>query len=99
MMLDAEAVIEAELVAQRKLAPQLLVALVRRHAGLGPDVRKVREFHSIIPDAIGGEDTRWREGQVRHPWWPASARRHTTHYDNTFDHNIFHRCANRSGYG
>ncbi len=36
MMLDAEAVVEAEVVAERKLAPELLVALVRGHVGLAP---------------------------------------------------------------
>ena len=47
MMLDAERVVEAELVAQREFAPELLVALVRRHAGLGPDVGEMREFHEV----------------------------------------------------
>src|ERR1700726_2992855 len=47
MMLDAERMIEAELVAQGELAPELFVALVRRHAGLGPDMGKMREFHGV----------------------------------------------------
>src|SRR5580692_9321993 len=45
MMLDAERIIEAELVARGQFAPQLLVTLMRRHPGLGPDVGEVREFH------------------------------------------------------
>ena len=47
MMLDAERVVEAELVAQLQFAPQLLVALVRRHSGLGPDVGEMRELHRV----------------------------------------------------
>ena len=50
MMLDAEAVVEAEVVAERKLAPELLVALVRGHVGLAPDMGEVGEFHrGVIP--------------------------------------------------
>jgi hypothetical protein len=49
MMLDAERMIEAERVAQLQLAPQLLVALMRRHSGLGPDMGEVGEFHAAIP--------------------------------------------------
>ena len=45
MMLDAERVVETKLVAQRELTPQLLVALVRRHSGLAPDMGEMREFH------------------------------------------------------
>jgi hypothetical protein len=45
MMLDAERMVEAELIAQRQLAPELLVASVRRHAGLGPDVGEMGKFH------------------------------------------------------
>src|SRR5215467_12378933 len=41
MMLDAETVIEAKLVAQPKLAPQLLIALVRIHSWLSPDMREM----------------------------------------------------------
>ena len=44
-MLDAEAVIEAELVAQHELAPQLLVALRRRHAGLAPNMGEMGKLH------------------------------------------------------
>jgi len=40
-------VIEAELVAQFELVPELLVTLMRRHSGLGPDVGEVGEFHGI----------------------------------------------------
>ena len=47
VMLDAKGMIEAELVAQLQLTPQLFVALMRRHARLGPDVRKMREFHRL----------------------------------------------------
>jgi hypothetical protein len=46
MVLDTEAEIEAEFVAKNKLAPQFLVALVRRHSGLGPDMAEVSEFHA-----------------------------------------------------
>jgi hypothetical protein len=45
MMFDAEAVIEPEFVTQLKLAPQLLVTLVRIHARLTPDMRKMSELH------------------------------------------------------
>jgi hypothetical protein len=45
MMLDAERLVEAEFVAQCELAPKLLIARVRRHPGLGPDVGEVGEFH------------------------------------------------------
>jgi hypothetical protein len=47
MVLDAERVIEAGLVAHRKLTPELLIALMRRHAGLRPNVGEVRELHRI----------------------------------------------------
>src|SRR5262249_7944827 len=49
VMLDAEREVVAELVAQLQCAPQFLVALVRGHAGLGPDVREVRELHCGLP--------------------------------------------------
>ena len=52
-MLDAERMVEAKFVAERKLAPQLLVTLVRRHAGLGPDMGEVGEFHVIMLLASG----------------------------------------------
>src|ERR1700722_5432206 len=52
MMLDAERMIEPDLVAQFQLAPELLVALMRRHAGLGPDMGKVREFHEATAGSI-----------------------------------------------
>jgi hypothetical protein len=45
MMFDAEAVIEPEFVTQLKLAPQLLVTLVRIHAWLTPDMGKMGELH------------------------------------------------------
>ncbi len=47
MMLDAEAEVEAELVAELQFAPELLVALVRGHAGLAPDVGEMGEFHVV----------------------------------------------------
>jgi hypothetical protein len=47
MMLDTKRVVEAEFVAQLQLAPQLLVTLLRRHSGLGPDVGEMGEFHGI----------------------------------------------------
>ncbi len=53
MMLDAKRIIEAEPVAQFELAPQLLITLMRRHAGLGPDVGEVREFHSVTLLTVG----------------------------------------------
>ena len=50
MMLDTEAIVEAEVVAERKLAPELFVALVRGHVGLAPDMGEVGEFHGeVIP--------------------------------------------------
>ena len=52
MMLDAERLVEAKFVAQLQLAPELLVALVRRHAGLGPDVGKVGKFHEITSSMV-----------------------------------------------
>ena len=47
MMLDAKGVVEPDLVAHCELAPELLIALMRRHAGLGPDVGEMRELHRI----------------------------------------------------
>src|SRR5215467_14641314 len=44
MMFDAETVIEAKLVAHLKFAPQLLIALVRVHPRLSPDMRKMCEL-------------------------------------------------------
>src|SRR5690242_19853359 len=41
MVLDAEPVLKIEFVAELKLAPQLLVALVRAHIRLGPDMGKM----------------------------------------------------------
>jgi hypothetical protein len=61
MMLDAEGMIEADLVAQFQLTPKLFVALMRRHAGLGPDMGKMREFHeakSFSPLSPCGAATR-----------------------------------------
>jgi hypothetical protein len=49
MVLDAEAVVEAELIAQLELAPQLLIALVRRHSRFAPDVGEMSEFHFERP--------------------------------------------------
>src|SRR6478736_127990 len=48
VMLDAEAVIEAKLVAQLQFAPQLFIALMRRHSGLAPDMREMCELHPAI---------------------------------------------------
>jgi hypothetical protein len=45
VVLDAERMVEAERVAQSELAPELLVAFVRRHAGLGPDMGEMGKFH------------------------------------------------------
>src|SRR5580704_18731948 len=45
VVLDAEAVVKIEFVAQLQFAPELFVALVRRHSGLGPDMGKMRELH------------------------------------------------------
>ena len=45
MVLDAEAEVEAEVVAERKLAPELFVTLMRRHAGLAPDMGEMSELH------------------------------------------------------
>ena len=47
MMLDAKGVVEPDLVAHCKLAPELLIALMRRHAGLRPNVGKMRKLHRI----------------------------------------------------
>ena len=44
-MLDGEAVVEAELVRERELAPQQLIALAGGQRGLLPDVREIAEFH------------------------------------------------------
>src|SRR5512140_2706598 len=48
VMFDAEAVVEAKVVAQLKLAPQLLITLVRAHARFAPDMRKMRELHEAV---------------------------------------------------
>ena len=45
MMLDAEPVIESQRVAELELTPKLLVALMRRHAVLAPDMGEMRELH------------------------------------------------------
>jgi hypothetical protein len=45
MVLDAEAEIEIQLIAELKFAPEFLVALMGGHVGLAPDMRKVGEFH------------------------------------------------------
>src|SRR5262249_1239494 len=57
MMLDTERMVEAQLVAQFKLIPELLIALMRRHSGLAPDVREVRELHLNIPIACFGSSS------------------------------------------
>src|SRR2546427_12175321 len=48
MMLDAKAVIKAELVSHLKLAPQLLVALRRGHTSFIPHMGEMRKFHNGI---------------------------------------------------
>src|ERR1700720_2612645 len=48
MMLDREAIIEAQFVAKLELAPKLLVALRRAHAGLAPDVGEVGKLHGVF---------------------------------------------------
>src|SRR6516162_8259300 len=45
MVLDTKSIIEAELVTQLKLPPQLFIALMRRHSGLCPDVGKMGKLH------------------------------------------------------
>ena len=47
VMFHAEGVVKARVVANLQLAPQLLVALMRSHVGLGPDVGEMREFHRL----------------------------------------------------
>jgi hypothetical protein len=49
MMLDAEPIVEAELVGELQLTPQLVVALSRRHPSLVPDMREMSEFHEALP--------------------------------------------------
>ncbi len=44
-MFDAETEVEARLIGERQLAPQLFIARGRSHARFVPDVREVREFH------------------------------------------------------
>src|SRR5215510_6377555 len=48
MVLDAESVVVAKFVAQLKFAPQLLIALVRGHAWLAPDMRKMGKLHAAV---------------------------------------------------
>src|ERR1035438_3291621 len=55
VMFDAEAVIEAKSVAEFKLAPQLLITLVRVHSRLAPDMRKMRELHYAISSTNGSD--------------------------------------------
>src|SRR5215469_17429556 len=55
MVLYAESVVESEFVAHLKFAPQLLIALVRVHARLAPDVREMGELHfgsSLRPRSV-----------------------------------------------
>ena len=42
-MLDAKSVVEAELITQLQLAPELLITLCRTETGFGPDMGKMRE--------------------------------------------------------
>ena len=44
VMLDAKSVVEAELVTQLKLSPELLVSLCRIESGFGPHMRKMCKF-------------------------------------------------------
>jgi hypothetical protein len=82
-MLDAEAVVEAELVAQLQFAPQLFVALVRRHAWLAPDVREMSEFHCtassfiffVIPGRTEGANPESRHQLCAAFWIPGPALR------------------------
>ena len=46
MVLDTESIIEPEAVTQLKFAPQLFIAIMRRHAGFAPDMREMCEFHT-----------------------------------------------------
>src|SRR5262245_57352610 len=48
MVLDAERVVVTKFVAQLKFAPQLLIALVRCHAWLAPDMRKMGKLHYVF---------------------------------------------------
>src|SRR5579862_7191109 len=50
MMLDAKPIVEAELVAELQLAPELLEALGRRHSGFAPHMSEMREFHDAPRD-------------------------------------------------
>src|SRR4029078_12637651 len=52
MMLDAEGIVVTKPVAHLKLAPQFLVALVRGHAWLAPDMREMGELHSAFSKAF-----------------------------------------------
>src|SRR5438105_159802 len=45
MMLDAEAVVEVERIAQLQLPPKLFVPLVRCHPRLVPDMAEMGKFH------------------------------------------------------
>jgi hypothetical protein len=45
VMLDTKSEVETEIVAQAEFAPKLFISLMRRHVGLGPDMRKMRELH------------------------------------------------------
>jgi hypothetical protein len=47
MMFDTKPVIEAELIAERELAPKLAITLGRRHARFAPNMREMSEFHGL----------------------------------------------------
>src|SRR5215831_15563966 len=57
MVFDAETIIEAKLVAHLKFAPQLLIALVRVHPWLTPDMRKMGEFHCANPRSAAAKSS------------------------------------------
>src|SRR5476649_1573817 len=58
VMLDRKSVVETDLIRKHELAPQLLVALVRRHTLLAPNVRKMRELHERRSSALQGNARR-----------------------------------------
>ena len=51
-MLDAEGIVETELIAQFKLAPKFFIALMGRHSRFAPDVREMRKLHSEVPSPL-----------------------------------------------
>src|SRR5471032_2855354 len=57
VVLDAKAIVKAERVARFQLTPQLLVALVRGHPRLAPNMRKMGELHGATTSAPGANAT------------------------------------------